>query len=175
MSNTPGGMGNYACINDISLIDQWCHAANDEQPEQRCPVADPVYPGSGAVTLNEVDFISGDDQRLVFARTYRSRPLARNVTAMGPAWFHSWQRQLALAEANSGSGSKVLAYRQNGEPVTFKGNGGTWRMEGGNALTLAQTGTEWTLSDPAAATTETYSAQGVLLSERTRTGFTRGP
>ncbi|MFM0297521.1 MULTISPECIES: hypothetical protein [Paraburkholderia] len=25
-SNTPGGMGNYACINDLALIDQWCNS-----------------------------------------------------------------------------------------------------------------------------------------------------
>ncbi len=42
--NTPGGMGNYACINNISLIDQWCATPATDEPEQSCPVADPVYP-----------------------------------------------------------------------------------------------------------------------------------
>ncbi|MFM0648229.1 hypothetical protein PQR14_28245, partial [Paraburkholderia bryophila] len=61
VSNTPGGMGNYACINDLALIDQWCAAPKANEPEASCPIADPVYPGNGAVTLTEADFVSGDD------------------------------------------------------------------------------------------------------------------
>jgi YD repeat-containing protein len=172
-SNTPGGMGNYACINDTSLIDRWCATPATEEPEQSCPVADPVYPASGAVTLNETDFVSGDDLPVTFSRTYRSKPLAKNVSAMGPAWFHGWQRQLGLANANSGSSSKVLAYRANGEPVTFNWSSGVWRAAGLVGLTLTQNASNWTLTDLTTGIAETYSAQGVLLSESTRTGITR--
>ena len=35
-SNTPGGMGNYACINDLALIDQWCNAT-DAPSDDTCP------------------------------------------------------------------------------------------------------------------------------------------
>ncbi|MGF6903359.1 DUF6531 domain-containing protein [Paraburkholderia sp. GAS348] len=172
-SNSPGGQGGYSCLNDIDLIKQWCAGTTDPQPEQSCPVADPVYPGSGAVTLTHSDFASGDDIPLVFTRTYRSTPLAKNVNAMGPVWFHSWQRQLDLTNANSGNSSKILAYRANGEPITFNWSNGSWHTATYSGLALSQSGTNWTLSDPTTGITESYSLQGVLLSERTRTGFTR--
>jgi YD repeat-containing protein len=172
-SNTPGGMGNYACINDLASIDLWCSLPATDEPEQSCPVADPVYPGSGAVTLIEADFVSGDDRPLEFTRTYRSKPLAKNASTMGAAWFHSWQRQLDLTNANGGSASKVLAYRANGEPVTFNWSAGFWRTTPYRGLFLSQNGTNWILSDPSTGATESYSSQGSLLSERIRTGFTR--
>ncbi|MFM0166068.1 YD repeat-containing protein [Burkholderia sp. GAS332] len=175
-SNSPGGPGGYSCLNDIDLIKQWCAGTDPQpnaEPEQSCPVADPVYPGSGAVTLTESDFVSGDDIPVVFTRTYRSTPLAKNIGAMGPVWFHSWQRQLDLTNANSGSSSKILAYRANGEPLTFNWSGGFWRTATYSGLVLSQSGMNWTLSDPTTGIVESYSLQGVLLSERTRTGFTR--
>jgi YD repeat-containing protein len=172
-SNSPGGPGGYACLNDVDLIKQWCTGTTDPEPEQSCPVADPVYPGSGAVTLTESDFVSGDDIPMVFTRTYRSKPLAKNVGAMGPVWFHSWQRNLDLTKANSDNTSKILAYRGNGEPVTFKWSAGTWRTSGFTGLAVAQNGSGWTLTDLNTDTVESYSAQGVLLSESTKTGFVR--
>ena len=169
----PGSMANYACINTWSLIDAWCATPTAEEPEASCPVADPVYPGNGAVTLTEADFVSGDDIPMRFTRTYRSRSLGSSATAMGPVWFHSWQRNLGLMNANSGSSSKVLAYRENGEPVTFNWAAGTWRTAGFTGLALAQSGSGWTLTDLKTDTVESYSAQGVLLSESTKTGFVR--
>jgi YD repeat-containing protein len=173
VSNTPGGMGNFACINDIAQIDQWCSVQATDEPEQSCPVADPVYPGNGAVTLTEADFVSGDDMPMSFTRTYRSKPLAKNAISMGPVWFHSWQRSLDLANANSGGSSKVIAYRANGEPVTFNWSAGTWRTAGFTGLALAQNASGWTLTDLQTETVESYSAQGLLLSEETKTRFIR--
>jgi YD repeat-containing protein len=169
----PGSMANYACINTWSLIDAWCATPTTEESESSCPVADPVYPGNGAVTLTEADFVSGDDIPMLFTRTYRSRSLGNSATAMGPVWFHSWQRNLGLANANSGSSSKVLAFRENGEPVTFNWSAGIWRTAGFTGLALAQSGSGWTLTDLKTDTVESYSAQGVLLSEVTKTGFVR--
>ncbi|MEZ0606115.1 DUF6531 domain-containing protein [Paraburkholderia sp. IW21] len=171
-SNTPIGLGTYDCVGRADLIIPWC-AGTDLQPEKSCPVADPVYPGSGTVTLSSTDFVSGDDMPMVFSRTYRSTPLGASTTAMGPVWFHNWQRQLGLANANSGSSSKVLAYRENGEPLTFNWSAGTWRTAAFSGLELTQNGAGWTLTDLSTAITETYSAQGIFLSERTKTGFVR--
>ncbi|MFL9982139.1 DUF6531 domain-containing protein [Paraburkholderia sediminicola] len=171
-AGVPGGMQYYNCLS-FPLIDAWCATPTTEEPEASCPVADPVYPGNGAVTLTEADFVSGDDIPMLFTRTYRSRSLGNSATAMGPAWFHSWQRNLGLASANSGSSSKVLAYRENGEPVTFHWSAGTWRTAGFTGLALAQNGSGWTLTDLKTDTVESYSAQGVLLSENLKTGFIR--
>ena len=171
-AGVPGGMQYYNCLS-FPLIDAWCAAPPDDQPEASCPVADPVFPGSGAVTLTGADFVSGDDIPILFTRTYRSKSLTTSATAMGPVWFHSWQRSLGLANANSGSTSTVQAYRQNGEPVTFNWSAGTWKTKAFAGLALAQTSLGWTLTDLNTETVESYSGQGVLLSERTKTGFVR--
>lgn len=170
-SNTPIGMGSFYCTAEPDRIRAWCGGA--PEPEKSCAVADPVYPGSGVVTLREADFVSGDDIPLSFTRTYRSTPLAKNVSAMGPVWFHNWQRQLDLTNANGGSPSKILAYRGNGEPVTFNWSTGNWRSSGFSGLSLAQSSSGWTLTDLQTETVESYSAQGLLLSESTKTGFVR--
>jgi hypothetical protein len=63
-SNTPGGMGSYGCRNDLALIDAWCATPTD--PDDSCPVADPVYPANGKVTMTEGDFRSGDGMPFTF-------------------------------------------------------------------------------------------------------------
>ncbi|WNC91881.1 DUF6531 domain-containing protein [Paraburkholderia sp. FT54] len=171
-AGVPGGMQYYNCVS-LPLIDAWCAVPADDQPEARCPVADPIFPGSGAVTLTVADFVSGDDIPMLFKRTYRSKSLAASATAMGPVWFHSWQRSLGLANANNGSTSTVLAYRENGEPTIFVWSAGSWRTKAFTGLTLVQSGSGWTLTDLNTETVESYSGQGVLLTERTKTGFVR--
>lgn len=168
-SNTPGGLGNYACINDLALIDQWCSAPTD--PDDSCPVADPVYPANGKVALTESDFRSGDDVPLTFTRSYLSFPYM-TAKAIGPVWMNNWQRQLNVS-GSTGSAPKVVAYRANGKPLTFQPGGGQWNTAAFSGLTLSQTGTGWTLTDLTTDTVESYSAQGVLMSETTHTGFAR--
>ncbi|NYH20346.1 DUF6531 domain-containing protein [Paraburkholderia bryophila] len=170
VGNTPGGMGNYACINDLALIDQWCSAP--AEPDESCPVADPVYPANGKVSLVENDFRSGDAVPLTFTRSYLSSPFLKSATAMGPVWLNNWQRQLNVAGA-TGSSSKIVAYRANGQPLTFQSIGGQWSTAAFSGLALAQAGAGWVLKDLTTDTEEFYSAQGVLLSETTHTGFTR--
>lgn len=91
---------------------------------------------------------------------------------MGPVWLNNWQRQLNVS-GSSGSSPKVIAYRANGQPMTFQLIGGRWRTSAFSGLTLAQTGGGWALTDLTTDAVESYSAQGVLLSEATHTGFTR--
>nr|WKF60111.1 putative deoxyribonuclease RhsA [Paraburkholderia busanensis] len=169
-SNTPGGMGNYACINDLALIDQWCSAPTD--PDESCPIADPVYPANGRVTLTESDFRSGDGVPLTFTRSYLSSPHLTSTKSMGPVWLNNWQRQLNVSNS-SGSSPKVIAYRGNGIPLTFQSTNGQWRTAAFSGLALVKSETGWTLTDLTTDTVESYSAQGTLLSETTHTGFKR--
>ncbi|NYH18108.1 DUF6531 domain-containing protein [Paraburkholderia bryophila] len=171
VGNTPVGMATYYCTAQLDLVRAWCSSV--PQPEDSCPVADPVHPESGAVTLSTADFISGDDVALQFARSYRSIALVPNASAMGAVWFHSWQRQLWLTNANVGASSTVTAYRENGNPIVFNWSAGTWRTIDFTGLALAQSGSGWTLTNLTNDAVESYSAQGVLLSETTRTGVTR--
>ena len=94
-SNSPGGMGNYACINDLALIDQWC--SSPTEPDDSCPIADPVFPANGRVALSESDFRSGDGVPLTFTRSYLSSPYLSSAKSMGPMWLNNWQRQLDVS------------------------------------------------------------------------------
>ncbi|MFM0070248.1 DUF6531 domain-containing protein [Paraburkholderia sediminicola] len=171
-SNTPSGGGSYNCRNDMALIDAWCSTPADPPPDDTCPVADPVFASSGVVTLTDDDFISGDELPITFTRTYRSTVFLKSASAVGPMWFHNWQRQLNVTGAGWSSGN-VIAYRANGEPLTFTLTNGAWRTKSFSGLTLTQNGASWMLNDLLTETNETYSSQGVLLSEVTKTGFVR--
>lgn len=162
--NTPINMGNHYCVNEPSRITRWCGAPPDDtNADNTCPVADPVYANSGATTITEVDFHSGDDRPFVFRRTYRARPLTRPESGFGSLWIHNWQRQLNLANAN-GFPSRITAYRENGSPVTFNKVSSGWRPTDGTPLTLTQGSSSWTIDDLTTGSRESYSSQGVLLS-----------
>ncbi|MFL9965015.1 DUF6531 domain-containing protein, partial [Paraburkholderia sediminicola] len=136
-----------------------------------CPVADPVYPSTGATTITETDFVSGDDVPLTFRRTYRAQPMTRNDAGIGSLWLHNWQIKLGLANAGN-STPQVFAYRAEGIRITFNKTSGTWHTAGFSGLALTQDGSGWTLTDLASGTAESYSSQGVLLSMNTRNGRT---
>ncbi|MGA7782891.1 MAG: DUF6531 domain-containing protein [Paraburkholderia sp.] len=172
-SNTPGGMGNYACINDLALIDQWCNAT-EAPPDDTCPVADPVYPANGIVTLSETDFASGDTSPLVFSRSYVSKPFDKAQTAMGGFWINNWQRRLDLSAVNANT-PKITAYLGNGQPLIFKWISGAWVLPGTSGLSLTKAGDGYFyLKDERLGTTEAYSdSTGRIYSEATRTGVIR--
>ncbi|WMY11379.1 DUF6531 domain-containing protein [Paraburkholderia phenoliruptrix] len=129
-------------------------------------MADPVFPGSGVVTTTENDFISGDDVPVTFTRTYRSAVSLKSTSAIGAMWFHNWQRQLNVTAA--GSSGTITAYRANGESLTFSLANGIWRTKSFSGLTLDSSGSGWTVKDLVTETTESYSAQGVLLASLPR-------
>ncbi|REE19810.1 YD repeat-containing protein [Paraburkholderia sp. BL27I4N3] len=162
--NTPINLSNHYCVNEPSRITRWCGTPPDDtSADNSCSVADPVYASSGATTVREVDFHSGDDRPFVFSRTYRGRPVARPDSGLGSLWFHNWQRQLNLASVN-GIPARVTAYREDGHPATFNKASGGWRPADGAPLLLTQASSSWTLDDLTNGSREAYSAQGVLLS-----------
>ncbi|CAB3752785.1 DUF6531 domain-containing protein [Paraburkholderia solisilvae] len=166
---TPVGMGTYFCTANLDRIDRYCNAPEPVAPEASCPVADPVYPGTGVNTLGEVDFVSGGDTPMAFRRTYRSAPHLHPDANVGAGWFHNWQRQLDLANARAGS-AQVIAWREDGEPVTFRKTNSVWRAVGTAALALRDDTAGWTLTDLTTDTAESYSNQGVLLTVTTHDG-----
>ncbi|CAB3762003.1 DUF6531 domain-containing protein [Paraburkholderia solisilvae] len=163
---TPGGMGNYSCINRLDLIDSYCNTPSTAAPEASCAVGDPVYPATGVTTLSETDFVSGGDTPLVFKRTYRSAPFTRTDAGFGTNWFHNWQRQLDVAKA-TGTSPQVIAYRDDGTKLTFVKEAGLWRASGGMPFALAESASSWTVTDLTTDTRETYSTKGVLQTVRT--------
>ncbi|MFM0740763.1 DUF6531 domain-containing protein [Paraburkholderia xenovorans] len=174
MNDGPDDPFNYLnYYNCGAWIPDYCAGAAGGTPsDATCPVNDPVFAASGVVTTTENDFVSGDEIPLVFARTYRSVPYPLNTKAVGSNWVHNWQRKLDIVGAGV-SVVKVNAYRANGEPITFSLTNGTWRTSVFSGLTLTHNGADWLLTDLVTEMVETYSAQGVLLAETTKTGFVR--
>jgi YD repeat-containing protein len=169
--NTPINMSNHYCVNEPARIKRWCGTPPDSPREKTCPVADPVNPGSGATTLAETDFASGDDIPMLFKRVYRARPLVRPDAGFGTSWLHNWQRQLNVSNANAGV-PQVIAYRENGDPVTFSKSNGVWRPTDGEPLALVQGTSSWALTNLLDDGVESYNATGSLLSVNTREGVT---
>lgn len=66
----------------MALIDAWCSTPSD--PDDSCPVADPVYPANGKVTLMESDFRSGDAVPLTFTRSASQRGHMTSEVAQPP-------------------------------------------------------------------------------------------
>ncbi|MFL9864052.1 DUF6531 domain-containing protein [Paraburkholderia fungorum] len=170
-SNTPSGMGSFGCRNNQPLIESWCGTPAPVDPDKNCAAADPVLPANGVTTISETDFISGDDTPLVFTRSYRSSPFIRTDAGIGANWLHNWQRQLGLANVNASS-PQVSAYRSDGNRITFARAGSVWNPIDGSLVSLTQQSSSWTLKDLLTDTSETYSAQGILLSVSTRTNMT---
>jgi YD repeat-containing protein len=172
--NTPGGMGNYACLNDMAGIRAWC-ASGDRSGDETCPVSDPVFPATGKVILSEQDFASGDTQPLTFTRTYLSKPFdASAPSSMGQGWANNWERRLDLS-ASSGPDGRVTAYRSDRQPVVFRQKSGRWVAAGRPWLSLwVEANGFWSLKDQLTGTTETYGfGNGGIYSETTRTGVLR--
>ena len=170
-----GSMNYYNCPNASDWIQDYCSGAPvPPSPEDTCPVADPVLPAEGIVTLSETDFASGDTLSLTFRRTYLSRLFDTTQTAMGSNWVNNWQRRIDLTGL-SASTPQIVIYRGDQRPLTFKWSGNAWTMLGnrGFSLTNGNDGYYY-LKDELLGTTEAYSANiGLIYSETTRTGTLR--
>lgn len=166
----------YNCPNAADWIQSYCAGAPvPPSQEGSCPVADPVLPAEGIVTLAEADFANGDALPLVFERTYLSRIYDTQQTAMGPNWVNNWQRRIDLT-AVTASTPQITVYRGGQQPLTFKWNGKAWTLLENRGLSLTKTadGYYYYLKDELLGTTEAYAVStGELYSETTRTGMVR--
>jgi YD repeat-containing protein len=165
----------YNCQNASDWIRDYCGGVPvPPQPDDSCPVADPVLSGKGIVRVTESDFASGDASPLVFRRTYLSKPYDTTQTLMGRNWVNNWQRRIDLAAVNA-SVPRIVAYRGDQQPFAFTLSGGAWTVPGTPGISLTNGGDGYFyLKDDRLGTTERYSAStGLLKSETSRTGVYR--
>ncbi|CAE6701884.1 DUF6531 domain-containing protein [Paraburkholderia haematera] len=168
-------MNYYNCPNAKDWIADYCGGVPvPPQSDDSCPVADPVLPAKGIVTLSEADYASGDTLPLVFKRTYLSTPYDTTQTVMGRNWVNNWQRRLDLLGAKA-SVPHIVAYRGDQQALMFKWIGGAWVVPGNRWLSLTKAGDGYFyLKDELFGTTEAYSdTTGKFYSETTRTGVIR--
>ncbi|MFM0221271.1 DUF6531 domain-containing protein [Paraburkholderia dipogonis] len=165
----------YNCPHASNWIRDYCGGVPvPPQPDDSCPVADPILPAKGIVMLSEADFASGDVSPLVFKRTYLSKPYDTAQTVMGRNWVNNWQRRIDLSGANS-SVPHIVAYRGDQQPLMFSLSGTAWIVPGNRWLSLTKAGDGYFyLKDELLGTTEAYSdTTGLFSSETTRTGMYR--
>lgn len=169
------GMNYYNCYSATAWLKDYCGGAPvPPQTDDSCPVADPVLPAKGIVTLSETDFSSGDASPLVFRRVYLSTPYDGQPSTMGPNWSNNWQRRIVFAGANASLPS-ITVYRGDAQPVVFGLSNGVWSVSGSPWLSLEKANDgHYYLKDEALGTTEAYSdTSGLFESETTRTGMYR--
>lgn len=179
MSRGPGdeysSMNYYNCPNAGDWINAYCSGAPfPPSPEDTCPVADPVLPAEGIVTLSETDFVSGDALPVTFRRSYLSKLYDTTQTAMGSNWVNNWQRRIDLTSLNA-STPRVVVYRGNERPLMFSWSSNAWTTSGNRGFSLTKGSDDYFhLKDEILGMTEAYSAStGQLFSETTRTGMLR--
>ena len=148
----------------------------DPQPDDQSgtpKAGDPINTATGNKYVQETDF---NAQRwLTFRRFYNSHPSA-TTSAVGTRWSHSFNRFLSLVPASSGSFAMTVS-RPTGMRETFrKLPGALWTTTPDNQDRLTETDdatgtpTGYTLWIAALRHTETYGADGSLLSIADATG-----
>lgn len=138
---------------------------------------DPINTATGNKYIQEADFNASP--WLTFRRFYNSQPASR-AGQLGSGWSHSFRRFLQRGDSLSGASSSLNVYRPSGLREVFRKTGGEWVTSPDNPDALvesvdAQGATNgYTLWIAALRHTETYSADGRLLSIRDETGQTAG-
>ncbi|TCV94944.1 RHS repeat-associated protein [Luteibacter rhizovicinus] len=132
---------------------------------------DPINTATGNKYIQEDDFTP--DPWLTFRRFYNSSPSGIS-TSMGSRWSHSFNRSLSRY---SDGAPTLVVNRPNGVRETFqKTSGATWTTTANNPDLLTETDDSqghaigYTLSVAALHHSETYSADGRLLTIQDQTG-----
>jgi RHS repeat-associated protein len=81
-------------------------------PENVCPTANPIHPGTGNKFRVETDYVGSGPMPLQFSRTYNGDS-ASTTTAMGVRWTHTYERRIRL------NGLNAWVYRPNGSAFLF--------------------------------------------------------
>lgn len=136
-------------------------------------VGDPVAVGVGNIYEKIIDYHSQGSNSFEFARYYNSMANSAGVgtaaTELGENWRSTYDRYLSMTS------DAVIAERPDGRQLVFSQTGAGWRSDSDIDMALAQSGSNWTLTDPQ-DTVETYSSMSgsMLLSQiQERNGYTQ--
>jgi YD repeat-containing protein len=138
-------------------------------------VGQPIDLGTGNMFERVSDYATAGQNPLAFVRTYNSQsPSTVYATELGPNWRSNYDLYLRIL-----SPSLVTAERGDGKLISCGILAGTtqWMCDTDQGLTLAQSGSAWTITD-ANQNVETYAtlsggAEAVLSSIQMRNGYTR--
>jgi len=146
---------------------------NPSSQPGNCGCDDPIDVATGNVFENVTDYRTAGFNKLAFTRYYNSEAGASVktfATTLGTNWRSNYDRYLNIVSSTS-----VIAERPDGMQATFTLSGTTWTTDSDIDLTLANSGSTWTLTDQD-DTVETYTAassgEGMLQSIKARNGYT---
>lgn len=138
-----------------------------------CKVGNPIDVGSGNKFEEAVDYETAGQNKLRFVRYYNSRgSLTSLAVTLGKLWRSNFDRYLNLLSPTS-----VLAERSDGQELIFTLTGTVWSTDSDADVTLANSGSTWTLIDHD-DTVETYTANSagtaaIFNSSKARNGYTQ--
>ena len=145
-----------------------------------CACGEPINVATGNLYESVIDYESGGQNQLRFARYYNSLQASNNsgtyAQSLGVNWRSTYDRYLNIV-SSGGAVATVYAERPDGQVLTFTPNGsGGFSTDTDVDVTLTQSGTAWTLTDHDDAK-ETYSAESsgeaLLASIVARNGYTQ--
>jgi RHS repeat-associated protein len=173
---TSGGNNGYFAENITGgslIITDGGKALGTGSPGQVC-CGDPVNPATGNMYLQATDYETAGQNKLSLIRYYNSLADPSNTfaTALGGSWRTNYDRYLRINSA-----SAVTAERADGRTVNFTYNGTAWTTDSDVDISLANSGTTWTLTDHD-DTEETYTTtsagnEALLNSIKARNGYTQ--
>jgi RHS repeat-associated protein len=139
-----------------------------------CPFCgDPINVPSGNMFEQVNDYHTAGQNVLSFSRSYNSRPgLSTEAVSLGTGWRSNYDRYIRILPSNV-----VMVERPDGQEINFTQNRRTWVTDSDVDITLAETGSTWTLTDHD-DTVETYTTTGagdeaLLNSIKARNGYTQ--
>jgi RHS repeat-associated protein len=162
---------------DFNGIDPWANVGSQVQPavsavgpaagalDDPILVGDPINAQTGNKYQREVDFEGVGAFPLMFVRHYNSQFTYQSQ--LGLSWRHHYDRQLLIVDA-----THLVVSRPNGQAFEFVLSSGTWSSATDIVDQLQSTATGWQLITQAGET-ETYDANGQLLSIANRAGLTQ--
>jgi RHS repeat-associated protein len=133
---------------------------------------EPINIVTGNVFKEENDYETTGSHRLRLQRYYNSASTGVGTLAssLGKNWRTNFDRYLNL------SAGKAIAERPDGRRITFTQSGTSWTTDSDVGITLANSGSTWTLTDET-DNVETYktqsSTQGLLQTIVARGGYTQ--
>lgn len=153
-------------------------AKNEPYEDKSCPFGNPVLPALGIKIHTETDYQGVGAHPLTFTRLYRSS-WPEGLSQDKQYWRYNWALRIVPIEGSPIRMVRLL--RPDGSVRSFTAPGQPhlpWNPDPGfqDKLTEQQDGnkktTGWTLRVFEDDSTETYDAQGKLLSVRQRNGWT---
>jgi probable HAF family extracellular repeat protein/YD repeat-containing protein len=133
---------------------------------------EPISVGTGNVFYEVTDYTTAGPNPLALVRSYNSLAAINGAfSGIGLTWLTNFDRRLVFTPI-SGQPTSVIAYRPDGQGLTFKSNGGVWATDSDLDYTLTENSSTWALKGPD-DTVETYNLAGQVTTITLRNGYTQ--